>query len=284
MSNFRKSWVQQFEEGFLSRPGEHLIEIGITGSGKTQGLYWILDGILKNSPGEVIVWFDSGKSNEILSLSKLRPLNVIIPDGCEIGLTTSENIKITKFKNLGDIWTMHLDTTGRINIVCIEPYVIEPMIYTKAFTKLFSELIKLAHEYKVPAPMCIFVDEFHRLAPSKGNAIDGAQMKMGGVLQHNIELLRSLKIRFVCTTHGWQKIRSGVRNSFNWIMVRRGAHFAADQPKLNRFNPLFEKLTTDESILTFPTKTFTDVLRLPFYGNGEDLGKVRYTDLYDPKK
>jgi len=283
--NKRKSWVQQFEDHFLSQPGEHLIEIGITGSGKTQGLYWVLDGILKNSPDEVIVWFDSGKSNEILSLARLRPLNVIIPEGTEINITAStQDIKVTKFKSLSEIWTKHLDTTGRINIACIEPYVIEPMIYTKAFTKLFGELIKLAHNYEVPSPMCIFVDEFHRLAPSKGNAIDAAQMKMGGVLQHNIELLRSLKIRFVCTTHGWQKIRSGVRNSFNWIMVRRGAHFAADQPKLNRFNPLFEKLTTDESILTFPTKTFTDVLRLPFYGEGGDMGKIRYLELYDPKK
>lgn len=283
-----KGWVPKFEDEFLSRPGEHLIEIGITGSGKTQCLYWIIDGLLKNSPNEVVVWFDSGKSSEILTLAKLRPLRILIPSGTKLEFSNMSSqmnpVTVIEFKTLEDIWSTLLDKSC-INVICIQPYVIDPGAHTKIFATLFSRLISLAHEYAIPVPMTIFVDEFHRLAPSKGNAIDLAQMRMGGILQHNIELLRSLHVRFICSSHGWQKIKSGVRNSFNWIIARRGSHFAADQPKLQRFNPMFEKLQTGSCILIFPTKTFSDVIKLPLYDEGEDLGRIRYLGTFNsPKK
>jgi hypothetical protein len=49
-----------------------------------------------------------------------------------------------------------------------------------------------------------------------------------------------------------------------------------DEPKLSRFNPLFQKLQTDQSIIVFPTKLFTDVIKLPAYKEGEKFGRVRY--------
>ncbi len=280
-NNHPKGWVKRFTNDFLKKPGEHLIEIGITGSGKTQGLFWILDGLIKNSPDETIVWFDSGKSSEILAISQLAPLNVIIPEGTKINIECpSGNIQVSSFDNPKEIWTNKL-IPGCVNIVSLEPYILSPSVYTKVFTSLFSSLIRLAHDYQVKVPLAIFCDEFHRIAPSKGNAIDWNQMIMGAVLQHNIEFLRSFHIRFVCTTHGWLKIRSGVRNSFNWIMPRRGAQLAADQPKLKRFNPLFEKLETDEGIITWPTKTFSDIMHFPYYEKGEDIGKVRYIGVFE---
>lgn len=281
MSQKQKGWISKFSREFLSRPGEHLIEIGITGSGKTQGLYWILDGLLHHSPDETIVWFDTGKSSEILTLAKLRALNVIRPALTEIKIQCADSDIIQKeFTDPNKIWTDLLEK-DRINVVCLEPYILDPSVYTKVMTKLFTGLIRLAHDYAVQVPMGIFIDEFHRIAPSKGNAIDWHQMVMGAALQHNIETLRSLHVRLVCSTHGWLKIRSGVRNSFNWVMPRRGAHFSGDQPKLHRFNPLFEKLNTDEGIITFPTKIFTDIIHFPYYDKGEDLGSVRYIGVFE---
>jgi hypothetical protein len=271
--------ITRFEREFLSKPGEHLIEVGITGSGKTQGLYWILDGILKNSPGETIVWFDSGKRSEILTLAKMRPLNIIIPFGTEIVSPGIDTSKVKHFDQTKEIW-LKLIEPGKINVICLEPYILEPAVYTKLISKMFKELIHLAHDYAISTPMAVFIDEFHRIAPSKHNAIDLKQMAMGGVIQHNIETLRALEIRFVCTTHGWMKIRAGVRSSFNWIFARRGAHFGSDQPKLSRFNPKFENLNTWNGCITFPTKHFTDPIRLPLYQDGKDLGTVRYVGVF----
>jgi len=280
MKQKQKGWIGKFEREFLQRPGEHLLEIGITGSGKTQGLYWILDGLLKNSKDETIVWFDSGKSSEILTLAKMKALNIILPEQTEINIECrgSDIIK-THFNNPLEIWTKL--EKDRINVVCLGPYILNPSVYTKVFTKIFTALIRLAHDYAIPVPMAIFIDEFHRIAPSKGNAIDWHQMEMGAAIQHNIETLRSLHVRLIASSHGWMKIRSGVRNSFNWIMPRRGTHFSGDQSKLYRFNPLFEKLNTDEGIIAFPTKIFTDIIHFPYYNIGEDIGSVRYVGVFE---
>lgn len=273
-------WIKKFSHEFLEKPGEHLIEVGITGSGKTQFLYWIIDGLVHKSPGEYIVWFDTGKSSELLTLAKFKPLNIIIPSGNEVHIQNLMDYRVREFKNIKEIWCDLLDK-DRINVVCIEPYILDPAIYTHFFKDLFKELIILAHDGAVPIPLAVFVDEFHRVAPSKGNALDYKQFAMGAIIQHNIERLRSLHIRFICSTHGWSKIRAGARNSFNWIVARRGAHFSSDQPKLHRFNPLFEKLTTDVGIITFPTKIFTDMVHFPYYEKGEDIGKVKYSGVYE---
>ncbi len=275
----KNTWIKSFEKEYLSKPGEHLIEVGITGSGKTQGLYWILDGLIKTNPDEMIVWFDTGKSGEILTLSKLKPLHVFIPYGTELKTSKGIEIPVTEFTDLKMIWTDL--KPGCINVICIEPFIIDPSTYTKVFTKLFSELIKLAHDYAIHTPMAIFVDEFNKIAPARGSTLDESQSRMGAVIQLNMERLRSLKVRFVCATQGWTKIKSGVRNSFNWIFPRRGAHFTADQPKLQRFNPLFETLDTGVGVLVFPTKVFTDTLHLPFYKEGKDLGQVRYIGVFE---
>ncbi len=272
-------WIRKFTYEFFEKPGEHLIEVGITGSGKTQFLYWVVNGLVNRGSQETIVWFDTGKSSEMLTLAQFRPLNVIIPAGTEIRIEGID-CKIQEFKSVKEIWCNLLDK-DRINVVCIEPYVLEPAIYTKFFKDLFKELILLAHEEAIPVPMSIIVDEFHRIAPSKGNALDFKQFAMGAIIQHNIERLRSLRIRFICTTHGWSKIRAGVRNSFNWIVARRGAHFSSDQPKLHRFNPKWEKIQTDVGAITFPTKVFTDLIHFPYYEEGKDIGKVKYIGLFE---
>lgn len=277
----QKGWIGKFQREFLEKPGEHLMEIGITGSGKTQGLYWILDGLLHNGMDETIVWFDTGKSSEILTLARFKALNVILPEGTEINIQcTNADIIKKNFIDTKEIWSKLL-VKDRINVVCLEPYILNPTVYTKIFTKIFSELIRMAHDFAIPVPMSIFVDEFHRIAPSKGNSIDWKQLVMGAVIQHNIERLRSLHVRFICTTHGWLKIRSGVRNSFNWLMSRRGSQFSGDQPKLHRFNPMYEKLETDEGIIAFPTKIFTDIIHFPYYEKGEDIGSVRYIGVFE---
>jgi hypothetical protein len=93
--------------------------------------------------------------------------------------------------------------------------------------KLFTALIRLAHDYALPVPLAIFYDEFHKVAPGQGHGLSDKHYKFASVVQLNIERLRSLKVRFVATTQGWTKIRKGVRSSFNWIFARRGAIFSS---------------------------------------------------------
>ena len=263
-----------------------MLEIGITGSGKTQGLYWILDGLINRGKKETIVWFDTGKSSEILTLAKFKPLKLLIPESLDVSIHINDNVNdnindiekenVIDFK---DVWRS-LDEE-KINVVCFEPFVLEPDIYTQIVARLFKELIKLAHDYALPVPLAVFYDEFHKVAPARGHGLNEKHYRYGAIIQLNVERLRSLKVRFVATTQAWTKIRKGVRSSFNWLFCRRGANFGNDETKLQRFNPLFDRLQTDEGIIVFPTRLFTDVLKLPGYGDGEEIGIVRYAGVFD---
>jgi len=157
------------------------------------------------------------------------------------------------------------------------PYIHDPETYAKIFSAIFKSLIYLAHDAHLDyvTPLSIFFDEFHVVAPAQGHGEEGVG-KVGSIIQLNIEKLRSLKVRFVATTQGWFKIRKGVRSSFNWLLVRRGGYFSNDQPKLQRFNSLFQSLKNDEAVIVYPSRVFSDVMHLPLYPNGEEFGRVRY--------
>jgi hypothetical protein len=275
-----EGWIGRFTKEFLKRSGEHLIEVGITGSGKTQGLYWILEGLIHHSK-DTIVWFDSGKSSEILTLSTMKELNLLIPEGLDVEIESEREIDVSKtyIGDLNEIW-MRLDE-NRINVITIWSFILDPVIFTEVVAKIFTSLIRYAHEYRIKTPLTIFYDEFHTVAPARGHGLSEKHYRYGSVVQLNIERLRSLKIRFVATTQGWTKIKKGVRDCFNWIICRRGASFSSDQPKLQRFNPLFEKLKTDECIIVYPTKLFSDIIKLPRYDDGESLGRVRYKGVFE---
>ena len=269
-------WQELFSRQFLKKPGEHLLVLGITGGGKTQDLMWLLEGILHEAPKETILWNDSGKSDELLLVAQLSPINIILPEGTDIDIK-AENINYIKswFTDPKEVW--YNLKKGYVNVLCVEPFIRKPVYFTPIITAIFSELIDLAHDYKVPVPLSIFYDEFHLVAPAKGHAFSKNHASFGAEIQYNIERLRSLRVRFIASTHHWHKLRKGVRSSFNWFMINRGGSFSSDeQPKLSRYNKLYEKMSVEEAILAFPNKTFSDKMSIPFYGEGSDFGRVRY--------
>ncbi|WP_406661575.1 hypothetical protein V7O66_03405 [Methanolobus sp. ZRKC3] len=275
-------WQTLFSRQFLKKPGEHLLVLGITGGGKTQDLIWLLEGILKEAPNETVLWNDSGKSNEILLVAQLAPINIIMPEGMDINIKCENaDIKKSWFTDPKEVW-FNLEK-GRVNVLCVEPFIRSPKNFTPVITAIFSDLIDLAHDYKIPVPLSIFYDEFHLVAPAKGHAFDKKHSSFGSEIQYNIERLRSLKVRFIASTHHWHKIRKGVRSSFNWFMINRGGSFSSEeQPKLSRFNKRYEKMSVEDAIIAFPNKTFTDIMKIPYYGEGSDFGYVRYLGKLTP--
>lgn len=275
-------WQDRFKAEFIQRPGEHLLNLGITGSGKTQDLIWLLDAIISGAPNETILWNDAGKSGELLLVGQFGPLHIILPEGMDIDIT-ADSVEYTKtwFTDPADVWrSLH---KGKINVLCVEPFIRKPQYFTPVITSVFSRLVDMAHDYQLPVPLSIFYDEFHRVAPGKGQAYDSRHAAFGAEIQYNIETLRSLQVRFVASTHGWTKMRKGVRSSFNWFMINRGGSFtSSEQPRLSRFNKRFEKLETHEAILAFPNKVFSDILEIPYYGEGWQYGQIHYNGKITP--
>jgi hypothetical protein len=185
------NWLSRFEKEFLRKPGEHLLEVGITGSGKTQGLYWIVDGIV-NVGEEAVVWFDIGKQNEIAVLSKFRPLKIFHPYECRV-IVRGIDVEFKPFDLVDEIW-LELDSS-KINVVCLEPFIDDPEVYSNIMGVIFKRLVRLSHHGEIFTPLSIFIDEFHNIAPGRGQGLSEKHHRIGAYVQKNVERLRSLRIK-----------------------------------------------------------------------------------------
>jgi hypothetical protein len=300
-------WQQKLFNEFIMVPGEHGLETGNTGSGKTTLMYWLLDGFLQArnklppEAWETLVWFDRGKSSEVLQLVKMAPVRLLIPESCDVDINFFEqediqhfDVEKRYFQDPGEVWNL-LDR-DHINVLCLQRFILHPSLVAPTTAKLFEALILKALNYDLKPSgysysqlkgknprIAIFIDELNNIAPSRGQGFSGDQ-QAGAILQHNAEQLRSQNVRLVASSHGWRKLRPGIRSSFQFLISLRGANYPSnEQPKLYRFNRLFEKLEPGQAIIAFPTKTFTDKIHIPWYGKGEDLGYIRYLGHLKPE-
>lgn len=279
---------------FWKKPGQHMLEIGTTGTGKTQGLIYILDGLIKWSPKSCICWIDTGKTSEMLILSKFRPLNLIIPEGCDIIVKPAKykdkngieheiklDIKKTYITSYADVWH-HLDRE-RINVISFYRFVREHSTNAKVISKIFKELINMAYDYHLPTPLDVFIDEFQFIAPAKHIAQSYDHYLAGMDVVSSLYTMRSLKVRFVAATQSLKVINPAARDSFPWYIIRRGSIFL--EGKLARFNELWAQIPTNKAFVGLPSKDYgDDRIELPFYGDGEELGIVIYRGVLKVKK
>lgn len=299
--------AEDMRRGFLDSPGSHADVVGRTGSGKTNTLFWIVDGLI--SYNENILWIDTGKPAEILPLAFFKPLNVLIPKECkmlisepspdfinslqysdpaayekaltytpEIREKMRKRIMIRNFNSISDIWDML--EPGKINVVSYQRFIIEPSLFTRVVARLFKDLISRAYNYLLPVPFAVVHDEFQQVAPSTGNELTQYHYKAGAIVQYNIELLRSLRVRFVAGQQNWLKVRPGVRDEFNWYIAKGGADFDYSQQIMRQYNLAHSRLAKNEAIIWKPDKTYNGKTIIPWYADGRWLGEVRYTGRY----
>lgn len=263
-------------------PGEHILVGGQTGSGKTQGLYFIASRMIRYHGSETLIWFDTGKASEIMVLATLRPLKIFHPKGTAIEITPHDpdhKLKEWSFYPFQDVREILRNLeSDKINVVSIEPFFPDPTEYTKTLTAFFSNFITMASNYEMPIPLAVFIDELQSIAPGQGQALNAAHQQASMQLQRNIERLRALETRIVGAVQDWTKVRRGVRQAFSWIVVKRGMMFThRDIPQLAQYNKKFWNLEKSQAIFIYPDKHFAPVYaRMPFYGRGKDLGKIRY--------
>lgn len=227
-----------------------------------------------------------------MELSKFAPLRLLVPEGCsmELNFFSEEDpvydIEQVQFSNPSQIWRA-LDR-DRINVICIQRFLIDPSKFSQVVGKIFKTLILDSFNYEIhpknSAPsillprITIFIDEINNIAPSKGQGSGTREESNAGAwIQQNIEQLRSQNIRLIGSVHGWRKVRPGVRSSFNTHVALPGAYYpSSEKPKLSRFNPLFEKLETGLACVVFDKDIFSDPIRIPWLGEGKDLGYILY--------
>jgi hypothetical protein len=263
MVSDHESW-SVFEKAFIRTSGEHLIGIGITGSGKTQKAYRILR-YLKDL--DTIVWFDSGKSGEILPLFDVGlPVNVIIPEGVEIRFRGVVPAKIQHSPLPNTIWGFI--EPGMINVIAIERYFDDVEKYALYIANAFRELIRSAQRDTLPRavlPMSIFYDEFQDVCPGMNATLGANHQYAARIVAFNLKKLRSCGVRVCAFAQNWTDILPAARRQFSWILVCRSAYFERDQPQLQAYNKFFNKIKTNQGILVFPSKIWSGRWKFHLY-------------------
>lgn len=281
-------WQREFIRQFVQRPGQHLLEVGRTGTGKTQYLYYMVDLFRNYAPNEALVWFDIGKTSEILTLAACwGPVQLITLEGCEIHIDSEQryDIRQVQVSECKDVWRV-IDPT-RLNVASFEPFILDPLTLSKQMSRMFRELIFTAHRRGIYAPLALIYDEFHNVTPAHGYGYAGTgneareQIISINLIRVNIQKLRSSGIRFIATTHEWAQMFRGIRTSFEWLVPRRGAKFGKDEPRLSDFNPLWGTMKTEHCYVALPTRSYIGPIRLPYYTEGRALGDIDYDGLYE---
>lgn len=284
---------KRFIRDFIKKPGEHLIEIGRPGTGKTQGLYFIIE-YLKKYTKETVLYFDIGKGAEIITLLHyFGPATIILLPGTSIDLTLDHardslgreyDIRFKTVSSPRFVWGA-LDK-GRTNIAIFEPFILDEVTYLNEISEMFRSLIRIAHRGGIIRPLSIVYDEFQNVAPSDGYGFALSQKEQRiqrralNYIKKNVQKLRTLGIRLIVTSHEWYQIFKGVRTAFEWVMIRRGANFGGDEPNLSKFNPRWSRCETGYCYIAYPTREHSNMMALPLYTDGKRLGMIRYRGVF----
>lgn len=275
-----------FKTKFLQKPGEHLLGIGTTGSGKTHKAYWLLKQLM---PYEKCIWFDCGKSAQMGAEPEIGPLfgmgypvNIIIPWGCDVTVDNSPvQVTIQKAPSAPYFW--EYIKPGHINIGIINRFIIEPEVYARYISLAYKRLIELAQPGRFPKellPLAIIQDEFQDVAPGQTIRLNKSMLDSAIRISWNINKLRSCGIRLCGFTQKYTFIYPNARIAFTWIMACRGAYFERDDPDLADFNRMYKRLDIQQAVMWFPKKIFRHRWRFPRYECPPDL-KVSFDGLVE---
>lgn len=303
---------KELDEKFFSRPGTHGLIGGRTRTGKTTLLYHLTDGILSHKK-EHIVSLDTGKSSEFLTYALFQPLRILVPQGVprnkKLELTIEMNPEapeilqkkynftgpqvdhfIRNFKN-SVVVPIDVNTGvwqeckhGEVAILSIKRFIPDPDLYARLIARICTTLIYDVWDHNVDLPMTFIPDEFQRICPSRKNNEGEDQHRAGKIIGANLEEMASMGVRFLPATQGFGKLRPTVRDSFEWIFIKRGIRFTRDVGRLFDFEPLWNKVPTTHCYIARPDASFTDPYRIPIYPAGWELGTVRYNGRLDGSK
>jgi hypothetical protein len=277
-----RTWDDDIIDDFFAVPGRHLGIFGMSGGGKTQSAYQVAIELFNR--GETIVWFDTGKSSEVLRLLDLCDLRIIIPEGYGVDIELIKEIphKFEIVNTVTEAEAIAAIQTGVANVIMLRPFFQDAAEAGRHTASFMSALIEAAKKYQLPPKTVLIIDELQAVAPAQGYELNSAHKQAGIALAHNIDQLRSWGVRIIGMGQNWGKVLKSVRSQFPCLLIRRGVEFYSDESRLSKFNSTFRQLTVKQFIFVFSDRVFTKPLPAPWYGDGAELGTVRY--LFDQKK
>jgi len=235
---------RRFYWEFLTAHGKHLFIFGTTGGGKTQKGYANVDW-LKHLENQI--WFDTGKTNEILPLLCMnRKVRIIIPSGCNLSIRDKKE----EIENHPDI--VRVDSPNEaLDMIAVgsrgarhdrpERDTITIISFRNFFSKkemavawvagFFEQLAERCRLSTMPNifPASLHVDESQWAMAGKRISAEGERSKASEVITENALELRSAGIRLVLYAQSYKNIPPAARENMLFNILCKGAFVTSDE-------------------------------------------------------
>ena len=266
---------REFEKEFLNGVGMHLLGLGQTRTGKTQKAYQIVKWQLNR--GDTIVWFDSGKSGEILPLCDFgRPVNIITPAGIKVEVTGCKGT-VTYSECQKERFFWDEIKTGAINIFSFRRAFRDVVDLSKYGANIMKGLVDASYdEIPLPTPLDVHIDEFAQVCPCFNLMENPYQKAMASRVSLALKNLGSMGIKICAYDQAWRDIYPNARRQFPFLMLCRNPGLGQDAGLPDRYRNIFSDLRVDQAQFIFPWREWKGYWHFRYFPLPEGMS-VKYS-------
>jgi len=205
--------------------GRHILIDGITGSGKTALMLYLLREFYEE--GFRIILRDAG-GLEFINLALDIPIVMWIPEGCSFKLKrpeeAAENIEVAEYASPEEVVGEAFKGERRFHAVCNRLF--HPRDYeqwVEFFGGLLGEILRICHTSPPSRDrrLVLAVDELNDLVTSSQYALSPLHRSLKAVIEMNLRSLRKHYVTLMASTHGLSQISRGARSQFSYIFLKR---------------------------------------------------------------
>ena len=252
----------------LWRGLKHCLIIGITGSGKTSLLFYLIEKFIEN--GYTILHRDDGKL-QFRYLMPYYPTTIFIPEGCSLNLEYPNELKLDyeirsyNYRDPKDLIQQVLKgKTKTLTVVVFDKYCKSAELQAKFYQKLFDALIfECMRSSKRKVKLLFSIDELNDIVQPRGESRTEEHKKVSYQVAYDIRKLRKHKVTFLATCHRPNDIPLNVRSQFDYFMLKKT--FGTDVYQFIRF--MVPKKYVETLTYTVRTMPTDQVLLIDYAGN-----------------
>jgi hypothetical protein len=234
----------RFYDEYLTQHGKHTFIFGTTGGGKTQKGYAMVDWLKHN---ETQIWFDTGKTNEILPLLCMgKKIRILTPTNTKITIEErtpegwqklSDHPDIMMVSNPNDALDciatgdLHKRIKDTITIISFRNGFSKKdmaVSWVSEFFELLAERCRLSTMPNI-FPASLHVDESQWAMAGKRISADGERSRASEIITENALELRSAGIRLILYAQAYTNIPPAARENMLFNILCKGADVSSDE-------------------------------------------------------
>lgn len=215
-----------FADSFIFVKGEHAYIVGPTGSGKTNKGMGLVNW-LKHT--ETIIWFSSGKDNEIIPLLFMGlPVRIITPKYHDVkiykGYELYENQpEVVQVPDAGSAWWAA--KKGHINIFEFRNAFWDKSALVEWVVESFTTLATWTRLNMMPhlGPVALFIDESKYVIAGTRITRDGTRSKASEIITENAMDIRAYGYRLIIFAQDFTDVPPAIRENIPCTILCAGA-------------------------------------------------------------